>query len=106
MASPRSRSPLVIGIVAGVACLGALLVLVLVIVIGVVVWNESESEPGPEGSSGAGEITLRMHPRPMLDASSTPEGYSGRAANAAVFIDGEQFTGDLTAPGALEEAAA
>lgn len=31
-----------------------------------------------------GEITLRMHPRPMLDASSTPAGYSGRAANAAV----------------------
>lgn len=30
------------------------------------------------------EITLRMHPRPMLDASSTPAGYSGRAANAAV----------------------
>ena len=29
-------------------------------------------------------ITLRIHPRPMLDASSTPEGYSGRAANAAV----------------------
>lgn len=32
----------------------------------------------------AGEITLRVHPRPMLDASSTPTGYSGRAANAAV----------------------
>ncbi|ASK65709.1 hypothetical protein CFK39_07510 [Brachybacterium avium] len=130
-----------------------------------------------------GEITLRMHPRPMLDASSTPAGYSGRAANAAVcayaededpaqwaaaesalftdqpdaaglsdaelstrisqatgldvdecitegtylpwlrevvepaaqatgqgtpavFIDDEQFTGDITAPGSLEEAIA
>src|SRR5699024_9674933 len=128
-----------------------------------------------------GEITLRMHPRPMLDASSRPAGYSGRAANAAVcayaqgpaqwsgrestasgeqpdatgqrdaelaglvpdatcldvsdcitegtylpwieevvepealsrtqgspavFIDGEEFTGDITAPGALEEAVA
>lgn len=30
------------------------------------------------------EITLRMHPRPMLDSSSQPEGYSGRAANASV----------------------
>ena len=130
-----------------------------------------------------GEITLRMHPQPMLDASSTPAGYSGRAANAAVcayaededpaqwaaaesalftdqpdaaglsdaelstrisqatgldvdecitegtylpwlrevvepaaqatgqgtpavFIDDEQFTGDITAPGSLEEAIA
>src|SRR5699024_1787809 len=129
----------------------------------------------------AGEITLRMHPRPMLDASSSPAGYSRRAASAAVcasaedpaqwysgeaalfeeqpdaaglrdgalaglvsdateldvadcvaegtyrpwieevvepealsraqgtpavFIDGEEFTGDITAPGALEEAVA
>lgn len=30
------------------------------------------------------EITLRVHPRPMLDSSSQPEGYSGRAANASV----------------------
>lgn len=32
----------------------------------------------------AGEITLRVHPRSMLDPNSTPAGYSGRAANAAV----------------------
>lgn len=32
----------------------------------------------------AGTITLRVHPRPMLDANSSPAGYSGRAANAAV----------------------
>lgn len=31
-----------------------------------------------------GTITLRVHPRPMLDANSSPAGYSGRAANAAV----------------------
>lgn len=30
------------------------------------------------------EVTLRVHPRPMLDSSSQPEGYSGRAANASV----------------------
>lgn len=30
------------------------------------------------------EITLRVHPRPMLDATSDPPGYSGRAAHAAV----------------------
>ena len=30
------------------------------------------------------EITLRVHPRPMLDASSDPPGYSSRAAHAAV----------------------
>lgn len=33
----------------------------------------------------AGAITLRAHPRPMLDDRSTPPtGYSGRAANAAL----------------------
>lgn len=31
-----------------------------------------------------GAITLRNHPRPMLDTKSTPPGYSSRAANAAV----------------------
>ena len=30
------------------------------------------------------KITLRVHPRPMLDDTSTPPGYSSRAANAAV----------------------
>ncbi|NMA78553.1 MAG: thioredoxin domain-containing protein [Actinomycetales bacterium] len=29
-------------------------------------------------------ITLRVHPRPMLDDTSTPPGYSSRAAHAAV----------------------
>ena len=236
MAQPRSRAPLLIGIVAVFACFGALLVLALAIVIGVVVWNGSDEASGPEAGSASdglvlppgvaedqpylevgtsedgpvvdvyvdflcphcatfhdaqgedlarmaqdGEITLRMHPRPMLDASSSPAGYSGRAANAAVcayaedpaqwyaaesalfeeqpdaaglsdeelaglvsdatgldvadcvaegtylpwieevvepealsrtqgtpavFIDGEEFTGDITAPGALEEAVA
>lgn len=31
-----------------------------------------------------GDITLRVHPRPMLDSRSNPPGYSGRAANLAV----------------------
>lgn len=31
-----------------------------------------------------GETTLRVHPRPMLDLTSDPPGYSGRAAHAAV----------------------
>ena len=236
MAQPRSRAPLLIGIIAAFACFGALLVLALAIVIGVVVWNGSDEASGPEAGSASdglvlppgvaedqpylevgtsedgpvvdvyvdflcphcatfhdaqgedlarmaqdGEITLRMHPRPMLDESSSPAGYSGRAANAAVcayaedpaqwyaaesalfeeqpdaaglsdeelaglvsdatgldvadcvaegtylpwieevvepealsraqgtpavFIDGEEFTGDITAPGALEEAVA
>ncbi|MEE1618403.1 DsbA family protein [Brachybacterium sp. J153] len=37
-----------------------------------------------ETLAGSGEITLRVHPRPMLDANSSPAGYSGRAANAAL----------------------
>lgn len=32
----------------------------------------------------SGEITLRVHPRPMLDSMTSPTGYSSRAANAAV----------------------
>lgn len=32
----------------------------------------------------SGAITLRSHPRPMLDPRSQPAGYSGRAANTAV----------------------
>lgn len=37
-----------------------------------------------ETLAGSGEITLRVHPRPMLDPNSSPAGYSGRAANAAL----------------------
>lgn len=37
-----------------------------------------------ETLAGSGEITLRVHPRPMLDPKSSPAGYSGRAANAAL----------------------
>lgn len=244
MVQTRSRSPLFIGLLIGLACMGVLLLVVLALVIGLVVWNGSSSDSSPEqgsapsaapsaGADGTvlppgvaedqpylevgtsadgpvldvyvdflcphcatfhdaqgedlarmaedGEITLRVHPRPMLDASSTPEGYSGRAANAAVcayaedpaqwfaaesalfeyqpdaaglsdeeltalvtdatglevgdcisegtylpwiedvvepearastdgtpvvFLDGEKFTGELTAPGSLEEAVA
>jgi protein-disulfide isomerase len=137
LAAPRSRTPLVLGIVGGIACLGLVLLLVVGGVIGyLVLQGESEPEAGPGASAGltappgvaddqpylelststdgpvvdvhldfqcphcktfeeihgadlqemaeAGEITLRMHPRPMLDASSSPPGYSGRAANAAV----------------------
>lgn len=146
MAAPRSRTPLVLAIVGGIACLGLVLLLVVGGIAGYLLLN-SDPEPtggsgtsaAPDGTSGggelvappgvaedqpylelssstdgpvvdvhldflcphcktfedaqgedlaqmaeAGEITLRVHPRPMLDASSTPAGYSGRAANAAV----------------------
>lgn len=32
------------------------------------------------------DMTVRIHVRPMLDRASTPEGYSGRAANAALAV--------------------
>src|SRR5699024_774640 len=50
-----------------------------------------------------GEITLRVHPRPMLDARSTPEGYSGRAANAAVCAYAEDPVQWFAAESALFE---
>lgn len=136
MASPRSRTPLIIGIVVGISCLAALLVIVLAVVVGgLTFWHSSGEGTGPAAGEGAlppgvaedqpylelstseegpvvdvyvdflcphcatfheaqgedlqrlaqnGEITLRVHPRAMLDANSTPSGYSGRAANAAV----------------------
>lgn len=147
MAAPRSRTPLVLAIVGGIACLGLVLLLVVGGVAGFLLLNEDPEPTGgpgtssaPDDTSGAGgelvpppgvaedqpyleissstdgpvvdvhldflcphcktfeetqgedlaqmaeagEITLRVHPRPMLDASSTPAGYSGRAANAAV----------------------
>ncbi len=150
-ARPRSRTPLVLGIVGGLACLGLVLLLVIGGIAGYVLLREdSGTEAGPgtstedggaEGSgelvappgaaedqpylelststdgpvvdvhldflcphcktfeelhgadlqemAEAGEITLRMHPRPMLDATSSPAGYSGRAANAAVCVYAE-----------------
>lgn len=152
MVAPRSRTPLVLAIVGGIACLGLVLLLVLGGIIGFLVMEEgSETADGPGTSTTAspedggedtadtgeivappgvaedqpylelsssadgpvvdvhldflcphcktfeetqgedlaqlaqdGEITLRVHPRPMLDASSTPAGYSGRAAHAAI----------------------
>lgn len=39
---------------------------------------------GVEKLMREGTITLRVHPRPMLDPRSTPPGYSGRAAAVAV----------------------
>lgn len=161
-APPRSRTPLIIGIVAGIACLGLILVLVVAVALGgVALWNSSQepdpapapatasdepsaTAPGePSATSSGGltappgvdaeqpylelsssddgptvdvhldflcphcavfdsaqgedlerlaadeEITLRVRPRPMLDGSSMPEGYSGRAANAAVCVYAE-----------------
>ena len=137
--APRSRTPLIIGIIAAIACLGLVLVVVLVLVIGgaLFVNIDKNSSRSPGSSSGElvlppqvaedqpylelgssadgpvvdvyedflcphcatfheaqgkdlqqlvddGEITLRLHPRPMLDATSSPAGYAGRAANAAV----------------------
>ena len=147
MAAQRSRTPLVLAIVGGIACLGLVLLLVVGGVAGFLLLDaapEPTGDPGtsttPDDTAGAdgelvappgvaedqpyleissstdgpvvdvhldflcphcrtfqetqgedlaqmaeaGEITLRVHPRPMLDASSTPAGYSGRAANAAV----------------------
>lgn len=148
MVAPRSRTPLVLGIVGGIACLGLVLLLVLGGIVGYLVLkegSETAADPGPStpaapgDDSGAGElvappgvsedqpylelssstdgpvvdvhldflcphcrtfqetqgedlaelaqdgaVTLRVHPRPMLDASSTPAGYSGRAAHAAI----------------------
>lgn len=145
MTQARSRTPLIIGIVAGVACLGLALIVVLVLVIGGVLLADNSEEQGDGGPSASetesssgklilppevdiegpylelstaadgpivdvyvdflcphcatfhdaqgedlqqmaddGEITLRMHPRPMLDANSAPAGYSSRAANAAI----------------------
>lgn len=144
----RSRTPLIIGIIAAVACLGLVTLIVLALVIGGVLFASedgggddgrtpsttatgelvappgvAEDQPYLEVSSSSdgpvvdvyvdflcphcaafhethgedltqlardGEITLRMHPRPMLDANSTPAGYSGRAANAAVCAYAEE----------------
>lgn len=167
----RSRTPLLIALVAALACAGLVLVLVLAGVAGgVIFWrgdpsaDDPTSAEGSEGSEGddpaagqdgAGlvappgatedqpylelstsddgpvvdvyldflcphcatfhdnqaeeltrlaqeeEITLRMHPRPMLDASSTPSGYSGRAANAAVCAYAEDPTQWAAAEAAL-----
>jgi protein-disulfide isomerase len=33
-----------------------------------------------------GDVTLRMHVRPMLDDQTSPAGYSGRSANAALAV--------------------
>lgn len=139
MAQPRSRTPLIIGVVTGIACLAILLLVTLVVVGGIVFWNSSGNDtdrartpasdqlvtpPGVAADQAYlevststdgpvldvyvdflcphcatfhdvqgedltqlaqdGEITLRMHPRSMLDGESSPEGYSSRAANAAV----------------------
>ena len=167
MSQPRSRTPLVLGIIGGVACLGLVLVLVIGGVAGYLILREG-SDPGtgtateegsaegaesstgsgevvaPPGASAdqpylelstsddgpvvdvyldflcphcqtfdaaqgpdlqemaeAGEITLRMHPRPMLDATSSPAGYSGRAANAALCAAAENPTNWYPASAAL-----
>lgn len=172
MTAPSSRTPLLLAIGGGVACLALIMLLVVSVTVGVLVYRDGESgatattgptgtattetaptgpsQTGPEGTDpqgtgpsgtdapsgelilppGVGEdqpylelstsedgpvvdvyrdflcppckdfqrihgddligmalqnsITLRVHPRPMLDAASTPPGYSGRAAHAAV----------------------
>lgn len=43
------------------------------------------------------EITLRIHPRPMLDSMTSPTGYSSRAANAAVCAYAADGYGDPSA---------
>lgn len=161
MASTRSRTPLIIGIVAGITCLAVLLVIVLVVVAGgVTFWSASDERTGPGSSAPSepapgglelppgvaedqpylelstsedgpvvdvyvdflcphcaafheaqgedlqqlaqdGEITLRLHPRAMLDTNSTPPGYSSRAANAAVCAYAEEPTQWFAAESAL-----
>lgn len=138
---PRSRTPLIVGIIAAIACSGLALLVVIALVVGGVLYSSGRSgQDGPAGpgtstgdlvlppevdidapylelstaadgpvvdvyvdflcphcatfhaAQGAdlqqmaedGEITLRLHPRPMLDPNSTPVGYSSRAANAAI----------------------
>lgn len=138
---PRSRTPLVVGIIAAIACLGLALLVVVGLVVGGVLYTSGHTDqevPAGSGTStgdlvlppevgqdepylelstaadgpvvdvyidflcphcatfhdaqGAdlqqlaedGEITLRVHPRPMLDPNSSPAGYSSRAANAAI----------------------
>lgn len=39
-----------------------------------------------EALSTQEDVTVRIHPRPMLDAMTSPAGYSGRAANAALCV--------------------
>lgn len=46
-------------------------------------FNEVNGEDLRELGEGE-DATVRIHPRPMLDAQSAPVGYSGRAANVAV----------------------
>jgi protein-disulfide isomerase len=142
MTAPRSRTPLIVGLVAAGACLVLAVALVLVAVIGGALLHRGGDTSTSEGTAseqvappGAaadqpylelstasdgptvdvyidflcphcatfhdaqgedltqlaqdGEITLRLHPRPMLDGESTPAGYSGRAANAAVCVYAE-----------------
>src|SRR5699024_4390113 len=77
MASPRSRSPLFIAIVAAFACYGALLVLAMAIVIGVVVWNGSSGEPGPEASSASDGLVLPpgvAEGQPYLEVGTSEDG--------------------------------
>lgn len=142
MSPSRSRTPLIVAIIAGVACLGLALIIVLALVLGGVLFTSDDDGDGDEQGGASptsqelvappdvaedqpylevgtsadrpvvdvyvdflcphcatfhethgedltqlardGEITLRMHPRSMLNANSSPAGYSGRAANAAV----------------------
>ena len=134
----RSRTPVILGIIAAIACLGLSLLVIVGVIVGVVYLADQgdeqrsaegspaaqetvappgidEDQPYLELSSGDGpvvdvyidflcphcatfseaqtpdlvdlvedeQITLRMHPRAMLDESA-PAGYSSRAANAAV----------------------
>ncbi|MFI8777787.1 hypothetical protein ACIGH6_11995 [Brachybacterium paraconglomeratum] len=58
MSQPRSRTPLVLGIIGGVACLGLVLVLVLGGIVGFLVLREG-SEPGSGTATEAGPAEAR-----------------------------------------------
>src|SRR5699024_12388639 len=77
MVQSRSRSPLLIGIIAVFACFGALLVLALAIVIGVVVWNGSDEASGPEAGSASDGLVLPpgvAEDQPYLEVGTSEDG--------------------------------
>ena len=92
MVAPRSRTPLVLGIVGGIACLGLVLLLVLGGIVGYLVLkegSETAADPGPStpaapgAASGAGALVappgVSADP-PDLALGSTPPGPGGARA--------------------------
>ena len=67
MSQPRSRTPLVLGIIGGVACLGLVLVLVIGGIAGVLILREgSDPRPGTATEAGPTEVAI------LADATAVP----------------------------------